>query len=208
MNQDIFIYDLGDSITNSPRYIGLSRSPSKRLKGHIAERKRFSTHKNNWINKIISEGNAITMNIIDSVQEGEMEFWERWYICLYKGWGIELTNSTNGGEVSKRFSQDSINKIKEARGKQVFSKETREKMRERALERGFGRDKKGMKRSDQERLNISNGHKGIKPSEETRIKMSEWQRGDGNHQFGKKHTEEHKAKIAHSLKMTHKNKLR
>ena len=98
-----------------PRYIGYTTREdiSERLKEHISESKYFKTrsHKVNWIvgllrkdiNPIIIEMEST--NNIDHILE-----LERNYIEEFKNW-YKLTNSTNGGESSKTFTQDVKDKI-------------------------------------------------------------------------------------------------
>ena len=86
-----FIYTLSDPITNEIRYVGKTKNPSDRLKGHIKESYKKNTYKNNWVNGLITKNNTPIMEIIDEVEEN-WQFWESFYIYLFKSWGFKLTN--------------------------------------------------------------------------------------------------------------------
>lgn len=78
------------------RYIGKSDTPSIRLKKHIQESKRIDlTHKHKWINKKISEGNIIKMNILKIVEHKSWEDAEIFFINAFNN--HDLTNFANGG---------------------------------------------------------------------------------------------------------------
>ena len=98
------IYILIDPFTNHPRYVGQTiRKPSERYNGHICDGslKRQKTYNVNWIKKLKSLNSKPIMEVIDSVPENELNFWEAHYISLYKSWGFKLTNGTTGGDACK-----------------------------------------------------------------------------------------------------------
>jgi hypothetical protein len=72
------------------------------------------------------------------------------------------------------------------RGGKKLSEETKQKISE---------AKKGKKLSEETRQKMSEAQKGKKLSEETRQKMSEAKKGDNNPNYGKKLPEEHRQKI-------------
>lgn len=78
------------------RYIGKSDTPNTRVSQHIRESKRVNlTHKHRWINKKISEGHSIEMNILKIV---EHEFWKNAEIFFINAFSsYDLTNFANGG---------------------------------------------------------------------------------------------------------------
>ena len=59
----IYIYKLISTLSEEPRYIGITNNPSCRLSHHIAEKIR--NHKNNWIKSVIRKGGKIQMVIFD-----------------------------------------------------------------------------------------------------------------------------------------------
>lgn len=89
------IYCLIDPITKQVRYIGKTNNINKRLANHI-QRKQNKTYKSCWIYSLKKKGFKPIIEILDIVGE-DWEFWEAWYICLYKSWGFKLTNLTSGG---------------------------------------------------------------------------------------------------------------
>lgn len=91
-----FIYTLTDPITNLVRYIGKANNLSKRLEGHLLDKKK--THKANWIQSLKTKGLKPIIEEIDEVSLSGWQFWEQHYISLYKSWGFSLTNGTYGGE--------------------------------------------------------------------------------------------------------------
>ena len=98
-----------------PRYVGYTKREdiSARLQEHINEGKYHKTksHKVNWIIGLLRKDitpiiiELETTNSIDEVLE-----LERNYIEEFSKW-YKLTNSTNGGELSKTFTQDVKDKI-------------------------------------------------------------------------------------------------
>lgn len=91
-----FIYSL--DYNNKPFYIGKTINLSTRLRKHKSESKLKRTHKEKFINKIISNGETITISIIDEVEFGSENYWEEFWISQFKHWNIKIYNSTSGGE--------------------------------------------------------------------------------------------------------------
>ncbi len=141
----IKIYCLSDPIIGEIRYIGkTSQTLQQRLSKHLS---RFSlvpaTHKNNWIKELLFKGLKPTIELLDCVPTDDWEFWEQWYIAYFKGFGIRLTNGTNGGEcgpsnkindglsASQRYRNRHIDECKE-RDKvaaRMYRKDNRDKIK-------------------------------------------------------------------------------
>jgi group I intron endonuclease len=182
----IFIYELIDPITFETRYIGKTFSIEKRYKGHL--RDKAFTYKVNWIRSLLKQGLEPIINIIDEVEENEANFWEIFYISLFKSWGFRLTNGTKGGENlpnnnGRVRTKETREKIRKIRLGTKLSEETKEKI---------SKGNKGIKKgpmSEEHKLKDSIAHKGKKASEETKLKMSK---------AGKEKTfsEEHKKNIS------------
>lgn len=115
-----FIYILIDPLTNHVRYVGKANDPKERFKGHMKESLKknkddeiIQNHKINWINKLKIKNLSPVLEIVDEVLDSEWRFWETHYISLYKSWGFDLVNLTNGGdgfsdptgEIGKRISK-------------------------------------------------------------------------------------------------------
>ena len=86
-----FIYELIDPRTNEPRYIGKTNNPNYRLKnGHLNNSElKNKTYKCNWIKSLLKQNLKPTLNIIDEVNENEWQYWEKFYIGLYKEFGFK-----------------------------------------------------------------------------------------------------------------------
>jgi len=98
MSETGCIYSLNCPITGEPKYIGKTVSDlSVRMNNHLCQI-HTSTKKNNWIKSLKSKGLKPTMETIDSVDIKEINFWEKYYISLYRSWGFDLKNHTMGGD--------------------------------------------------------------------------------------------------------------
>lgn len=92
-----YIYSLVSSDEpENIKYIGKTNTPIIRLKKHIQESKKINiTHKHKWINKKISEGHIIKINILKIV---EHKFWKNAEIFFINAFNdYDLTNFANGG---------------------------------------------------------------------------------------------------------------
>lgn len=108
----LLIYTLCDARKpNDIRYLGKTiRSLKVRLYSHLSEAKKckkdnyYMNHKNNWINKVLSEGSHIIITELDSLEVSDNPTNEEWawlesyWISQLKCWGFNLTNLTNGGD--------------------------------------------------------------------------------------------------------------
>ena len=151
-----YIYELIDPRNNQTRYIGKSNNPKERLTGHCVPVRLISnTHKTNWIKSLLKLGLRPILNVIDEVPLIEWQFWEVYYISLYKSWGFKLTNGSDGGE-------GSTNDIKKGKPKGPMSQKTKDKMRIAS---------KGKKKSKQHCINISKGSLGKTVKESTKKKL-------------------------------------
>jgi len=93
-----FIYSLNDPTTNEPKYIGCTSKTIKyRYNNHLYEKGSNNNKKCNWIKSLKTKGLRPVIEEIDKVNLEEMFFWEMYYVSLYKSWGFELKNTTNGG---------------------------------------------------------------------------------------------------------------
>lgn len=94
-----YIYILRCPETGNVRYVGKSNNPKKRYHEHLRyEDRTASTHKKNWIKKLLDSGLAPKLEIIDKVDNNEWKFWEKYYIKYYKNKGCNLVNCTEGGD--------------------------------------------------------------------------------------------------------------
>lgn len=65
---------------DTPIYVGQTGNPKLRTYNHKQ-----------------ALGKNIVMEVIDSVKQNEILFWERHYMSLFKSWGFELLNKNKGG---------------------------------------------------------------------------------------------------------------
>jgi group I intron endonuclease len=150
---------LKDPINFSIKYIGKSDNPPKRYIEHIRKHKHTITKKNNWIKKLISIDKKPILEILDVIPFSEWSFWEKYWIGLFKSWGFNLYNLTNGGD-GGNYGPESNRKISEKLKNRKFSDETIKLMSESAKKR--------------------------KLTEEGRKKLSKSRTGGKNPMFGKK----------------------
>lgn len=97
MNKNItYIYSLEDPRNDQIRYIGKADIPENRYKAHLKDNNK--SHKVSWIKSLLKQGLQPILNIEDEILKNEFSFWERYYISLYRSWGFDLLNLTEGGE--------------------------------------------------------------------------------------------------------------
>ncbi len=96
--KETHIYSLQEVGTDDIRYIGKANKLNKRLTCHLSRgRKGLLSYCSRWIKGVLDRGSNIEIKEIDKVLLKDWEFWEKHYISLYKSWGFNLTNLTNGG---------------------------------------------------------------------------------------------------------------
>lgn len=94
-----FIYTLSDPNTGLVRYIGKTNDIKKRLQRHLSNNHlHSSTKKNNWIISLIRKDLLPIIEILDEVNSVDVNFYEIFYITLFKSWGFDLLNGTDGGD--------------------------------------------------------------------------------------------------------------
>jgi hypothetical protein len=94
-----FIYTLSDPNTGLVRYIGKTNNIRKRLSTHLSNNHlSTSTKKNNWIISLLRNSEIPLIEVVDEVNSEDIDFYEKFYISLFKSWGFDLLNGTNGGD--------------------------------------------------------------------------------------------------------------
>lgn len=92
------IYSLNCPITYEVRYIGkTSLSLKQRLNTHM-QCKLEKNHRYYWLKSLKEKGLKPSIELVDEVGIDNWEFWEQWYILLFKQWGFNLVNCSEGGE--------------------------------------------------------------------------------------------------------------
>lgn len=101
--ENTFIYTLSDPITKEVRYIGKTNNLKRRLSAHVsrARKTNSNSHKNNWVRKILNEGNKPLIEILEEVPTDNWEEYEIYWIEQFKNWGFRLLNTCEGGEGAK-----------------------------------------------------------------------------------------------------------
>lgn len=94
------------------RYIGKTvTSGNTRLYEHRRKCLIDDTYKDRWMRKEINAGYSIEMIILDIIPITEWEYWEKYYISLYKERGYKLTNTDPGGIKTKENSPNQIKTV-------------------------------------------------------------------------------------------------
>lgn len=99
MEKPIFIYGLHNE-DNVIRYIGKTSKKDVRLRlqQHILNSKHKKTHKDQWIQKNLSENKIINITIIEITDDVNWMEREKFWIKHYRDQNCELTNTSDGGE--------------------------------------------------------------------------------------------------------------
>ena len=159
------------------RYIGKTKLlVEDRLLQHMKAAKcGVKSYSKDWLRSLLKQGNTPVIKTLDIVDESDWQFWEIYYISLYKSWGFSLTNHTVGGE---GIDIDSIRRGHATRKARlmsgeivvwnkgrtgIYSEEHRRHLSELASKR-IQSEESNKKRSDKQ--------KGLKRSEITKQKMS------------------------------------
>lgn len=189
------------------RYIGRtkSNSPNKRLSVH----KRSASsggiyHVHNWIRKVEeSDDHVIAITLEAELTWEESGKREIHWISHYRNLGFDLTNMTSGGDGAPDLSEESrlIMSNKKLGKGHPQTEETRQKIREARLglkpsdevREKYRQAKLGRSMSEETKAKISKSMAGKKKSEDTKKKMSEWQ-------IGRVLSEEHKEAVSSALK--------
>ena len=181
-----FIYILIDPRDNQVRYIGKTKSKTRRYYQHISEASKGNrTHKNNWLLSLKKDGLKPEMVIIDECNDDSWIFLEEWYIEIFKTWGCNLTNLTKGGEgpAGYRHTEEHKQNMSKLHKGKTISLETRQKISIAV---------KGRKYSEEQKKIFSETAKKRGISVETRKKMVETRKRKGNYA----HSEKTKQKIS------------
>jgi hypothetical protein len=122
------IYALCDPRTSEVRYIGITIKPlALRLSRHLAEsRAGFNNHRCNWIRTLLATSSVPTIVALEHTADPQRE---AWWIALYRAVGVNLTNSTDGGEGSPNLSAESRRRIGRLARQRMASEEAKDRIR-------------------------------------------------------------------------------
>ena len=119
------IYVLKNPDTNEIRYVGkTSKDLNRRLQQHIYESESEQRNKRkNWVAKILKGGKIPIIEEIDFCTWEDSQEKEIYWIKYYKDLGLDLVNSTDGGEGNLGFikTEETIDKLKNSLRKRLNS---------------------------------------------------------------------------------------
>lgn len=93
------IYTLSNPITNEIKYIGQTRkSLEERLRNHLKSKEKV--YRVHWINSLKKDGIVPKIDLLEEVDEKDASMTEIFWISMFKTWGFNLCNLTEGGETS------------------------------------------------------------------------------------------------------------
>lgn len=94
------IYGLTDPQSGMVRYVGRSSSRMERPKSHsLPSHIEEDSHCARWLRKLRDEGLACGVVVLEELPSAaELSHREVWWIAFARGWGLMLTNLTDGGE--------------------------------------------------------------------------------------------------------------
>lgn len=186
----IYIYGLINPLDeNDLRYIGKTDNLKRRIKEHVNDAKKCKNNnwKNNWIRKLLNENIRPTIIVIDEIEEINWDYYEIFYIDLFRSFGFNLTNTHIGGSAPPPRPKGT-----------KCSEETRKKM---------SKAQKGKKLTEDQIRQMSESRKdkppswwfpGWKHTEETKQKLSGLKKGKQSINKGKKLSKETRQKISDS----------
>jgi len=94
----VYIYTLSDPITFQVRYVGQTINLKQRFNKHINTCFTLKTHVACWIKSLQLKNLTPIIDEIDCVENIDCDLYEKMYISLFKSWGFNLTNLTDGGK--------------------------------------------------------------------------------------------------------------
>lgn len=97
------VYALVDPTTNEARYVGWSKSPSKRLAQHCraSTLRRDASYKGRWVAGLMERGVKPELIVLEDGPDDWREA-EQFWIAYLRSLGARLTNIQPGGEISPR----------------------------------------------------------------------------------------------------------
>lgn len=132
--KSVYIYALIDPRDSHVRYIGKANNPKERYNNHFNSSRDKNTYKRNWINSLRNDGYRPELLILDEVPIITWQYWEKFYISLFKSYGFKLVNYTLGGDGSTFGNKGSFKKGNIPHNKGVSqTDETKEKIRKSLL---------------------------------------------------------------------------
>lgn len=103
--KQVYIYTLAHPTTKEIRYVGKTTNIKRRLKAHLSRIGEYKSKKNSWIKSLLNQNLNPEIEILDVVFESEWQYWEEFYIGLFKSWSFRLVNGTKGGDGNTRWQE-------------------------------------------------------------------------------------------------------
>jgi len=134
LSRDPLVYGLADPRTGEVRYVGQTINGITRAKAHKYACQLThdgNTHKANWVRSLLSAGLLFEVTILERVPDVKnLDAVECFWIAQGKGLGWPLTNFSKGGGGNSRgpLSEESKEKIRQAKLGTKHSAETRARM--------------------------------------------------------------------------------
>lgn len=125
---DTAIYVLVDPSTNALRYVGKTTQPETRMKDHLRARSNVLSRKECWVKSLAAKIIQPEMKIMTWVPSAEADEAERTFINLFRSFGFDLVNGTDGGDGGAITDPDALRRIREAHLGSTHSDETKELM--------------------------------------------------------------------------------
>jgi len=143
-----------ESPTSNFKYIGKTNNIKQRWSKHKSDSEiRPTTFLHNWLKKY---KDAYITEIDSFINEIECLYFESWYIDLFKSWGINLMNLTNGGEgiSGYKHTEKTKNIISNIHKNLKYSEETKIKMSN--IKKGEKHFNFGKQLTNEHKINLSN----------------------------------------------------
>lgn len=142
-----YVYALKDPITLEIRYIGQTiRSLKERLRKHISDAGRSDRHICRWLLKLKNDGQTPLIELIGEYPINQLDEIEINTIAKYRSSGVDLTNTSLGGQATRVFSDETKTKISNALKGKVQSAETRQKRSDSSIKTWSSPELRQMKR--------------------------------------------------------------
>jgi len=127
----VTIYGLRCPDSGIIRYVGKAVDVSFRFYQHTHWNKNEDTKKARWIKKLATQGKTPEVVVLETTTNKEWKKRERWWIAHFRALGIDLTNTTDGGDGGPygfKQSEETRKKKSEIRKGKHLSEETRRKI--------------------------------------------------------------------------------
>ena len=207
-----FIYGLVDPLYGGLRYVGKANDPDQRLVQHISTRDEYPSHKNHWIQSLVSKGVRPQIILLERVPMHRWQTSEKEWIQKAREYGFNLTNTSEGGEGPGYHNLGTIDKMSKSHiGLQagsnhpMFGKQHRPEsniknsLSNKGIHDGEKNHMFGKNQPRSVKDKISKARSGQKATEESRRINSECRLGEKHPLYGIPKSEESKEKQRNSM---------